>query len=201
MDSTAAETDAMRVEKLKQHAAQVKAHVVRLSSKSYWQQLDATPEFVVAFLPGESLLSAALQHDGSLIEFGAEQRVVLATPTTLIALLKAVAYGWRQEQVQQNAQEISALGKLLYERLSVMYEHFNTLRKNLEGSVNAFNKVVGTMEARVMVSARRFRELGSAGGDEIDPVEPIENSPRELVEPKTAVQLKIKSIAAGAAEE
>jgi DNA recombination protein RmuC len=82
-----------------------------------------------------------------------------------------------------------------------MYEHFNTLRKNLEGSVNAFNKVVGTMEARVMVSARRFRELGSAGGDEIDPVEPIENSPRELVEPKTAVQLKIKSIAAGAAEE
>jgi DNA recombination protein RmuC len=197
MDSTAAETDAMRVEKLKQHAAQVKAHVVRLSSKSYWQQLDATPEFVVAFLPGESLLSAALQHDGSLIEFGAEQRVVLATPTTLIALLKAVAYGWRQEQVQQNAQEISALGKLLYERLSVMYEHFNTLRKNLEGSVNAFNKVVGTMEARVMVSARRFRELGSAGGDEIDTVEPIENSPRELVEPKTAVQLKIKSIAAG----
>jgi DNA recombination protein RmuC len=175
--------------------------VVRLSSKAYWQQLDATPEFVVAFLPGESLLSAALQHDGSLIEFGAEQRVVLATPTTLIALLKAVAYGWRQEQIQKNAQEISALGRLLYERLAVMYEHFNSLRKNLEGSVNAFNKMVGTMETRVMVSARKFRELGAAGGDDIDTIEPIESSPREMTEPKTAVQLKIRSIAAGASED
>lgn len=201
LEASAAESDAERLEKLKQHAAQVKAHVVRLSSKAYWQQLDATPEFVVAFLPGESLLSAALQHDGSLIEFGAEQRVVLATPTTLIALLKAVAYGWRQEQIQKNAQEISALGRLLYDRLAVMYEHFNSLRKNLDGSVNAFNKMVGTMETRVMVSARKFRELGAAGGDDIETIEPIESSPREMTEPKTAVQLKIRSIAAGASED
>jgi DNA recombination protein RmuC len=201
LEATAADNDAERLEKLKQHAAQVKSHVVRLSSKAYWSQLDATPEFVVAFLPGESLLSAALQHDGSLIEFGAEQRVVLATPTTLIALLKAVAYGWRQEQVQKNAQEISVLGRMLHDRLEVMYEHFNGLRKNLEASVNSFNKTVGAMETRVMVSARKFRELGAAGGDEIETIEPIESSPRELTEPKTAVQLKIRSIAVGANED
>lgn len=200
LEATASDSEAERNEKFKQHAAQVKAHVLRLSSKAYWAQLDATPEFVVAFLPGESLLSAALQHDGSLIEFGAEQRVVLATPTTLIALLKAVAYGWRQEQLQKNAEEISVLGRLLYERLATMYEHFNGLRRNLEGSVSAFNKMVGTMETRVMVSARKFRELGAAGGDEIEAIEPIESAARELTEPKTAVQLKIRSIAAGADE-
>jgi DNA recombination protein RmuC len=200
LEASGAESETERAEKFKQHAAQVKAHVLRLASKAYWQQLDATPEFVVAFLPGESLLSAALQYDGSLIEFGAEQKVVLATPTTLIALLKAVAYGWRQEHIQENAKQISALGQMLYERLSTMYEHFSALRKNLDASVNAFNRMVGTLETRVMVSARKFRELGAAPSDDIEAIEPIETATRELTEPK-AVQLKIRSIAAGASED
>lgn len=201
LEAVTCESEADRAELLRQHAAQIKAHMVRLSSKSYWQQLECTPEFVVAFVPGESFFAAALQSDGTLIEFGADQRVILATPTTLIALLKAVAYGWRQEQLQKNAEEISVLGKQLHERLTSMYEHFNGLRRNLDAAVNSFNKMVSSMETRVMVSARKFRELGAAGGDEIEAVEPIEKTAREISEGKTPVAGKVRSIAAGASEE
>ena len=201
LEAANCENESQRAELLRQHAAQIKAHMVKLSSKSYWQQLECTPEFVVAFVPGESFFAAALQHDGSLIEFGADQRVILATPTTLIALLKAVAYGWRQEQLQKNAEEISVLGKQLHERLTSMYEHFHGLRRNLDAAVNSFNKMVSSMETRVMVSARKFRELGAAGGDEIEQIEPIEKGAREIGEAKAAVPGKVRSIAAGAGEE
>ncbi len=187
--------DAFRTVKLKEHAAQIRAHLSKLSAKTYWNQFEKTPEFVVAFLPGEALFSAALQQDPALIEFGAEQRVVLATPTTLIALLKAVSYGWRQEDIARNAQQISELGKQLYERLSTMYGHFTDLGGSLDRSVRQYNKVVGALESRVMVSARKFRELGATAAEEITVADPIEDTPRELNALSSA---NIRSIAASA---
>jgi DNA recombination protein RmuC len=206
LESLATEDESQRVQKLKEHAAQVKAHLSSLSSKTYWSQLERTPEFVVAFLPGEVFFSAALQNDPSLIEFGAEQRVILATPTTLIALLKAVAYGWRQEQLAKNASEINDLGKTLYERFSSLYEHLASLRRHLEGSVDSFNKMTNSLESRVMVTARKLRELGAAGGDEVQQIEPIEKVPRDLPEslrpqPEPPVETRVMRIAAAASED
>lgn len=200
LDAAAIEDETLRSAKLKEHAAQVRAHVSRLSAKSYWNQLECTPEFVIAFLPGESFFSAALEQDPMLIETGAEQRVVLATPTTLIALLKAVAYGWRQEQLAENAQRISELGRTLYDRLEKMYDHMGKVKKGIEATVKSFNELVGSMESRVLVAARRFRELGAAGGDEIESIEPIDVAPRELPAPGPQ-SVKVKSIAASSASD
>jgi DNA recombination protein RmuC len=198
-DAMSTEDEAVRTLKLKQHAAQVKAHLVRLSSKSYWQQLDCTPEFVVAFLPGEVFFSVALQQDPSLIEFGAEQGVILATPTTLIALLKAVAYGWRQEQLTEHAKQIQDLGRQMYERLWRLVERLEEVRKRIDGSVKAFNESVGSLN-NVLVPAKKFHELGAASGDEILAIDTIENVTRELPERKEPVtQLKLKKLAAAAA--
>jgi DNA recombination protein RmuC len=172
--------DETRRAKLQDHARQVRDHITRLGSKAYWSQLDATPEFVVLFLPGEAFFSAALQHDPSLLEFGAEQRVVPASPTTLIALLKAVAYGWRQERIAANAEEISALGRELYNRVLAMASHVEDVRKNLERAVDAFNRSVGSLETRVLPAARRFKELGASAGDDIAPVSPVQTVPRAL---------------------
>jgi DNA recombination protein RmuC len=172
--------DETRRAKLHDHARQVRDHITRLGSKAYWSQLDATPEFVVLFLPGEAFFSAALQHDPSLLEFGAEQRVVPASPTTLIALLKAVAYGWRQERIAANAEEISALGRELYNRVLAMASHVEDVRKNLERAVDAFNRSVGSLETRVLPAARRFKELGASAGDDIAPVSPVQTVPRTL---------------------
>jgi DNA recombination protein RmuC len=169
-----------RAERLRQHARQIRDHVTKLSAKNYWEKLQPTPEFVVLFLPGETFFSAALEVDPALIEFGVEQRVILATPTTLIALLRAVSYGWRQEQLAANAQQVAELGAELHKRLLSFVEHLAKVRGGLESAVDHYNKAVGSLETRVLVSARKFKELGASGGDEIPSIEPVERSVRAL---------------------
>jgi DNA recombination protein RmuC len=151
-----------------------------LSGKKYWEQFDATPEFVVMFLPGETFFSAALEQDSSLIEHGVLNRVIPASPTTLIALLKAVAYGWNQEKLARNAQQISALGKELHERLRKLASHITGVGTSLDRAVEAYNQAVGSLENRVLVSARKFSELGASVAEDIPELEPIETTARAL---------------------
>lgn len=168
----------VRIEKLKEHAQSIRTHMTLLSRKAYWEQFQPSPEFVILFLPGEIFFSAALEQDPSLIEMGVEQKVILATPTTLIALLRAVSYGWRQECLSKNAEQISALGRELYRRITDMGGHWEKVGKGLANAVQAYNRAVGSLESRVLVSARRFMELGE--DKEIDPLEPIEQIPRTI---------------------
>jgi DNA recombination protein RmuC len=173
--------EAARALKLVEHANQIRTHVTQLSSKSYWDACKPTPEFVVLFLPGEMFFSAALQHDAALIEDAAARKVIVATPTTLIALLKAVSYGWRQEQLAENAEHISELGQELHERVATMASHLARLGGALGKAVEEFNNTARSMESRVLVSTRRFKELGVASKKEVEELPFIEIAPRKLL--------------------
>jgi len=180
MNAISKSSEEERQKALTNYVNQVRTHMNTLGSKSYWDQFPKSPEMVVMYLPGESFFSAALEHDHKLIEDSSMKKVILATPTTFIALLKAVAYGWQQEQITKNAYQISILGKELYERISTLAKHFESVGSNLEKAIGAYNKAVGSIEARVLPSVRKFRELGVATAEEIPVLEQIDQTPRNL---------------------
>lgn len=177
--------EAARQQALVDHARQIRVHIDQLSKKSYFEQFDPSPEFVVLFVPGEAFFSAALTQDPTLIESAAENRVIPASPTTLIALLKAVSYGWRQEAIAENAREVAELGRDLYDRIAKLAEHWYKVGKGLDNAVGAYNDSVGTLESRVLPAARRFRDLRAVGkGHKIDVLEPLTKETRVLTAPE-----------------
>jgi DNA recombination protein RmuC len=184
MESLGCTDDAERQARLRDHARQVRDHVTKLSAKGYWSQFADTPEFVVMFMPGETFLSAALEQDPSLIEDGVNQQVIIATPTTLIALLRAVAYGWRQETIAESAKAISELGRELYTRLGTLTEHFAKVGRGLETAVRSYNEAVGSLETRVLPSARKFKEHGIAPAAELAPLNVVERGVRPVTAPE-----------------
>lgn len=169
---------------MKDHARQVRVHIGKLRAKSYWDQFESTPEFVVMFLPGENFFSAALEHEPGLIEEGVSQNVILATPTTLIALLRSVAYGWKQEKIAESAQEIKELGTELYNRMRVLAEHIGNVGKGLNKAVGSYNDTVASLEERVLPAARRFPELGVTGKQDIPHLAPVERTTRGIQSPE-----------------
>jgi DNA recombination protein RmuC len=174
------QNDLEREQYLADHARQVRTHVKALGEKAYWERLPGSPDFVIAFLPLESLYSAALQKDGALLSYSVEKRVLLATPTTLIALLYAVAHGWREREFTENAERIRDLGKELYERIVQIHGGISTIGKELNSAVEAYNSAVWNLENRVLVSARKFRDLQGSAAREIEPLAPVEAQPRTL---------------------
>jgi DNA recombination protein RmuC len=180
LDAAECEDEAAREAKLRDHARQVKDHVVRLANKGYWAHFQPAPDIVVMFVPGESLLTAALQHDQGLLEFSMGRGVMLASPLTLIALLRAIAYGWQQETIARNAQEISDLGRTLYDRIARLAEHFETVGRSLAKAVQSYNSAVGTLETRVLVTARRLKDKGVTASEDLPDPERIDHTPRPL---------------------
>ena len=203
LDAAEAKDDATRAARLVDHARQLRDHIMALSRKAYWEQFQPAPEFAVLFLPGESFYAAALEADPTLLEAGVERRIFLATPTTLIALLKAVAYGWQKEAAAENAQEVAALGRELYKRVADLGGHFARVGKSLAQTVDAYNRTVGSLEARVLPQARRFEELAAAPeGLELPELAPVEALPRPLVAPEVAgAGVRSAASRGGSAEE
>ncbi|MDR2674108.1 MAG: DNA recombination protein RmuC [Opitutaceae bacterium] len=180
-DAADAADEAARAAKFAEHAQKINRHIDTLGSKHYWEQFQPAPEFVVLFVPGDHLLTAALQADGALLERAIAKKVLLATPLSLIALLKAAAYGWRQETVSQNAEEVSRLGRDLYDRITTFAEHLEKIGRHLETAVRAYNQSVGSFESAVLPGARRFEELGAKGVKKLsEAADPIETIPREI---------------------
>ncbi len=177
-----AEDDAQRKLGLERHAKNVRGHIRMLASKSYWKQFDDSPEFVILFIPGDQFLSAALAEEPDLIEYALSQQIILATPTSFVALLKAVAYGWRQLSLADNAKEIRVLAEDLYGRLGTFVTHMNRVGRQLASSVENYNKAVGSLERKVLPGARKFTELGVHGKKEIEKLESLEPVPRTMIE-------------------
>ena len=184
LDAMDCEDDRARDAKLREHARQVKDHVTQLGNKSYWTHFQPTPDIVVMFVPGEALLSTALQHDDGLLEFSMNKGVMLASPLTLIALLKAIAYGWQQDTVAKNALEISELGRNLYDRIAKLADHFENVGRSLAKAVQSYNGAVGTLETRVLVTARKLKDKGVTASEEFREVETIDITPRLLGAPE-----------------
>lgn len=178
LNALSAGTDEEKKKGITNYVAQVRNHMTGLGSKSYWDQFPQSPELVVMYLPGESFFSAALEHDPKLIEDGSLKKVILATPTTFIALLKAVAYGWQQEQITKSAQEVNKLGKELYERFAVVIEHFARTGDSLRKAVGSYNDGVRSLESRLIPSVRKFRELGVSSAKEIGNLPEVDQAPK-----------------------
>ena len=177
LDALESDDPDVQTQRMQTHARHLREHIKSLSAKSYWTQFEDTPEFVVLFIPNEAIFSAALEQDPSLIELGVSNKVILATPTTLIALLKAIAYGWQQDAIAREAKEISALGKELYERIGVIAGYLSKLGKNLGQTVDQYNKTVSSVETRLLSTARKFQALDSVSADEGAEVKAIEKKP------------------------
>ncbi len=183
LDALEAKDEDTRRAHLADHARQIRDHIAKLSAKSYWSQFEQTPEFVVLFIPGETFFSAALEQDPTLIEEGVNQQVILATPTTLIALLRAVAYGWNQETVAESARAVSELGRELYKRLATLTEHFSKVGRGLESAVRAYNDSVGSFERSVLPGARKLKDHGVSAPSELAELKEIEITARSIKAP------------------
>jgi len=184
LDAVECDDDSQREVKLRDHARQLKDHIVRLGNKAYWAHFQPAPDIVVMFVPGEALLSAALQQDTSLLEFSMNRGVMLASPLTLMALLRAIAYGWQQEKIARSALEISELGRQLYDRIARLAEHFEGVGKSLAKAVTSYNSAVGTLETRVLVTARRLKDKGVMTAEDLPDLETIDQAPRPLGAPQ-----------------
>jgi DNA recombination protein RmuC len=197
LDAAQTDDEGVRAQRLTDFTRNVREHASALKAKSYWQQFDSAPDFVVMFLPGESFFRAAVERDPSLLELHASSRIVLASPTTLITMLRTIASSWREEQIAESARAVSALGRELYERLATMVEHVATLGRRLDGAVQAYNQTVGSLERRVLVSARRFTDHGIDAAKAIGEIEPVDKS----TQPPQRLELPPRAAGAADGEE